>query len=131
MTLQSYCFAPAMSSFILLFPIFVLIFPIFVLCFLTLYFYLCNMKQKTKISVIMPTYNQCSFIRRAISSLIHQTYDGWELVIVDDGSTDGTRQVISDLLADHRIRYFRCDENRGLGHALNRGCRLILRIQYL
>lgn len=68
----------------------------------------------------MPTYNQSSFIRRAVSSLIHQTYDGWELVIVDDGSTDGTRQVISDLLADHRIRYFRCDENRGLGHALNK-----------
>lgn len=69
----------------------------------------------------MPTYNQSSFIRRAVSSLIHQTYDGWELVIVDDGSTDGTRQVISDLLDDHRIRYFRCDENRGLGHALNKG----------
>ena len=41
-------------------------------------------------SIIMPTYNQSEFIRRAILSVIEQTYASWELIIVDDGCTDGT-----------------------------------------
>ena len=41
-------------------------------------------------SVIMPTYNQAYFIRRAVMSLIRQSYPQWELIIVNDGSTDAT-----------------------------------------
>ena len=80
------------------------------------------MKKGLKnVSVIMPTYNQSAFIRRAITSLQQQTHSNWELIVVDDGCTDDTHNIISDFLADHRIRYIRNDSNLGLGHAINRG----------
>jgi glycosyltransferase involved in cell wall biosynthesis len=50
------------------------------------------------ISVLMPVYNQASFIRRAIQSLISQTYTDWELIIINDGSTDETELFIADFL---------------------------------
>ncbi|KOH43332.1 glycosyl transferase family 2 [Sunxiuqinia dokdonensis] len=72
-------------------------------------------------SVLMPTYNQASFIRRAIVSLQGQTYGKWELIIINDGSTDETEFYVSDFLSDKRIRYFRNEKNTGLGAALNQG----------
>ena len=72
-------------------------------------------------SVIMPTFNQCAFIRRAILSLMRQTYDKWELIIINDGCTDETETYIKDYLLDSRIRRIRNKENRGLGYALNQG----------
>ncbi len=67
----------------------------------------------------MPTFNQASFIRRALESLWAQTLTDWELIIVDDGSLDQTPEVIAPYLADLRIQYYRLDNNRGLGAALN------------
>lgn len=72
-------------------------------------------------SVIMPTYNNSSFIRRAITSIINQSYEQWELIIVDDGSTDDTFETIEDLLADERITYRKSPQNDGLGAAINIG----------
>lgn len=56
---------------------------------------------------------------RALESLCAQTLTEWELVIVDDGSSDKTAEVIAPYLADTRMRYYRLDYNRGLGAALN------------
>lgn len=78
-------------------------------------------RQSTHFSVIMPTYNQCSFIRRAIHSLMQQTYDHWELIIINDGCTDETDEYIEEYLEDPRITYIKNKENTGLGHALNQG----------
>lgn len=72
-------------------------------------------------SIIMPTYNQASFIRRAILSLYEQTYPNWELIIINDGSTDETEIFVSDLLTDERISYIKNEFNQGLGYALNQG----------
>ena len=72
-------------------------------------------------SVIMPTYNNSSFIRRAIKSLIDQSYEQWELIIIDDGSTDDTFENIEELLADKRITYHKSPQNEGLGVAINIG----------
>lgn len=72
-------------------------------------------------SVIMPTYNQASFIRRAILSLYKQTCPNWELIIINDGSTDETEMFISDFLVDKRIAYIKNEHNQGLGYALNQG----------
>lgn len=71
------------------------------------------------VSVLMPTYKQAAFIRRAISSLQAQTLTSWELLIVDDGSPDETAALIEPLLSDERIHYIRLYENRGFGAALN------------
>ncbi len=72
-------------------------------------------------SVIMPTYNQCAFIRRAILSLFSQTYPTWELIIINDGCTDDTEMFLSDFLPDERIVCIKHESNQGLGKALNRG----------
>lgn len=72
------------------------------------------------ITVIMPTYNQAFFIRKAILSIQRQYHKNWELIVVDDGSDDNTQAVLSQFL-DSRIRYFRNDINRGLGFSINQG----------
>ena len=74
-----------------------------------------------KFSVIMPTYNQAAFIRRAISSLLRQTYPHWELIIINDGSTDDTECFIQEYLNDSRITCIKNEENKGLGYAINQG----------
>lgn len=78
-------------------------------------------KHEISFSVLMPTFNQCAFIRRAILSLMRQTYANWELIIINDGCTDETEEYISDYLDDPRVTYIKNDENMGLGHALNQG----------
>lgn len=72
-------------------------------------------------SVIMPTYNQATFIRRAIISLYKQTYQGWELIIINDGCTDETEMFLTDFLNDERIIYIKNERNQGLGYSLNQG----------
>lgn len=72
-------------------------------------------------SVIMPTYNQASFIRRAILSLQKQTYRDWELIIINDGCTDETEFYLSDFRRDTRVTFIKNEKNAGLGHALNQG----------
>lgn len=71
-------------------------------------------------TVIMPTYNQAGFIRNALRSVLAQTYQQWELIIVNDGCTDETERMIADYLADPRIVYLRSETNEGLGAAVNK-----------
>lgn len=73
------------------------------------------------ISVIMPTFNQASYIRRAIKSLLMQIYTQWELIIVNDESTDNTEEFIADFLSSSLpVRYIKNEKNRGLGFAINK-----------
>lgn len=76
-------------------------------------------KKEISFTVIMPTYNQCMYIRRAINSLFAQTYANWELIIVNDGSIDLTENFIQDYLQDKRVSYIKYVPNQGLGYALN------------
>ena len=71
------------------------------------------------VSVIMPAYNVAGFIAAAIESVLKQTYTHWELLVIDDGSTDATPEVIGRC-RDGRIRRFRTS-NRGLAAARNYG----------
>ena len=71
------------------------------------------------ISVLMPVYNGAKFIRQSISSILNQANKEFELVIIDDGSTDGTDKIIKEY-SDSRIRYFRI-EHSGTSAALNFG----------
>lgn len=70
------------------------------------------------VSIIMPTYNRADFIEQAINSVLAQTYTKFELLIVDDGSTDNTRDLLQPLLADSRLRYFH-QANQGQSIARN------------
>lgn len=79
------------------------------------------MASKGVVSVIMPAYNASEFIQEAIDSVIAQSYRNWELLIIDDGSTDRTSTIISqNLLADDRIKAF-YQENGRQGKARNLG----------
>jgi hypothetical protein len=69
----------------------------------------------------MPTFNRARFIPGALHSLFQQEIQEWELVIVDDGSSDGTENTIKHFTNDIRVTFHRIDENRGLGAALNVG----------
>lgn len=77
--------------------------------------------MKNGFSVMMPTYNQASFIRRAILSLQKQTFTNWELIIINDGCTDETEFFISDFLTDSRVKCIKNKNNQGLGYSINRG----------
>lgn len=75
------------------------------------------------ISVIIPTYNRAAFLPKAIESVLAQTYTDWELIVVDDGSTDNTREVVSKY-SDKRITYIYQENsersaarNNGIAHA--------------
>jgi len=69
-------------------------------------------------SVIIPTYNRAELLSRAIRSVLAQTYQNWELILLDDGSTDDTTEIVN-AYHDSRIRYF-YGENLGVACARNR-----------
>jgi glycosyltransferase involved in cell wall biosynthesis len=79
------------------------------------------MSSVNPVSVIMPTFNQAHFISRAIISMKQQTHSHWELIIINDGSTDNTQEIVSQYLENDRIRYIENDKNIGLGASLNIG----------
>ena len=74
------------------------------------------------ISVIMPAYNAERFIAEAIRSVQTQTYENWELLILDDGSMDRTCSISEEFARqDHRIRLLRNEKNMGVARTRNRG----------
>lgn len=75
-------------------------------------------EQKPLISIITPTYNRADFLGEAIDSVLAQTFDDFELIVVDDGSTDNTSSLVKEY-SDHRIRYF-YQANQGQSVARNR-----------
>jgi glycosyltransferase involved in cell wall biosynthesis len=81
---------------------------------------LLQMINELLFSVIMPTYNRAYIVRRAISSVLNQTHSNFELIIVDDGSTDNTAEVV-DSFNDSRIVYIKHAINLGIASARNTG----------
>lgn len=74
------------------------------------------MENSGLVSVITPTYNRREFIVEAIESVLAQTYPNWQMLIIDDGSTDDSIEVIKPYLKDERIQYF-YQENQGQAFA--------------
>lgn len=74
----------------------------------------------TLISIVMPVWNGAQTISRAIDSVLEQTYPDFEVLVVDDGSTDQTSAIIQSYVArDSRILYIKSDKNHGVSHARN------------
>jgi glycosyltransferase involved in cell wall biosynthesis len=80
-----------------------------------------NHKKQPLVSVIIPCYNGEKFIAEAIESVINQTYENWELIIVDDGSTDNSKEIVKKYLSCKRIQYIKHEENQGIPFARNTG----------
>jgi glycosyltransferase involved in cell wall biosynthesis len=60
-----------------------------------------------KFSIVIPTYNREKCVRRAIDSVLRQDFESFELIVVDDGSTDLSREVLQEYVKkDHRVRFF-------------------------
>ena len=77
------------------------------------------MKDNGLVSVIMPSYNTAKYIGESIESVINQTYPNWELIIVDDCSTDDTEGVVQGYLSDSRIRFLKNEKNSGAAISRN------------
>ena len=81
------------------------------------------MRDYGLVSIITPTYNCSQFIAETIASVLGQTYLNWEMIIVDDCSTDNTREIVGQFLKeDSRIRYMCLEKNSGA--AISRNCAL-------
>jgi glycosyltransferase involved in cell wall biosynthesis len=78
------------------------------------------MNHKSKVSIIIPTYNNKKYIGAAVASALNQTYHNIEVIIVNDNSTDNTENVIREF-KDPRITYLKLDANQGVSNARNIG----------
>jgi len=76
-----------------------------------------------EVSVIIPTFNRSHVLLRSVQSVLNQTYQDFELIIVDDGSTDDTEKLVKSLSGE-KIKYIRHQKNRGRSAARNTGIRL-------
>lgn len=80
-----------------------------------------DMASGPQVSVVIPSYNHAAFLEDCIRSVQSQTLTRWELIIIDDGSTDNSRNIIQAFAGrDARIKYV-FQENSGASHAINRG----------
>ena len=96
-------------------------FSFFPICIIILEYNLLNLNNK--ISVIIPTYNRENLIGKAITSALNQTYKNLEVLIIDDGSTDNTKEII-DKFSDKRVKYIKLKENLGGSNARNIGIKM-------
>lgn len=75
------------------------------------------------VSVVVPCYNGERFIDQAIESILNQSYQAFQVIVVDDGSTDSSKKVVKKFLSDPRVRLVEHPENRGIAAARNTGIR--------
>ena len=75
------------------------------------------------VSIIMPSWNTGKYIAESIQCVIDQTYSNWELLIVDDCSTDNTDEIVAPFLQDRRIKYYKNEKNSGAALTRNRAMR--------
>lgn len=77
----------------------------------------------TRVSVLMPVYNGATYLREALDSILRQTFRDFEFIIINDGSTDRSAEIVRSY-DDPRLRYFENEQNIGLIRSLNRGLAL-------
>lgn len=88
-----------------------------------------SINRKEPVSIILPTYNRAASVGRAVESVLSQTYPYFELLVIDDGSTDDTERIIREY-EDKRIKYYKLLHNEGQSKARNTGIDMA-RYEYL
>lgn len=78
------------------------------------------MDKKELFSVLIANYNNAKYLIRAIDSVRNQTYSNWEIIIVDDKSTDESYEIYKELIKDERIKIFYNQNNKGCGYTKNK-----------
>lgn len=78
------------------------------------------MSWKPLVSVVIPTFNRKEMVVRAIESVLQQSYPNFELIVIDDGSTDGTEEIVNNYFSDKRFNYY-YQQNKGQSAARNFG----------
>lgn len=73
------------------------------------------------VSIYITTFNRCLLLERALNSVLSQTYTNIEVLIIDDASTDGSKEYVNKNFNDSRVQYFLLPENKGACHARNIG----------
>ncbi|WP_081588053.1 glycosyltransferase family 2 protein [Gloeocapsa sp. PCC 7428] len=77
--------------------------------------------NRPRISIGMPVYNGEPYLKDAINSILNQTFEDFELIISDNGSTDRTEEICRTIASqDQRVRYYRNEQNLGAGWNFNR-----------
>ena len=76
------------------------------------------------VSAILPTYNRAEYVGGAIDTVLAQTHDEMEVVVVNDGSTDSTEERLAEYADDDRVRVRHNEENRGISASMNRAADL-------
>lgn len=79
-----------------------------------------------KISCIVPTYNQIEYLPECILSILRQTYPNFEVIIVNDGSTDGTKEYLDSVESQYNLKVLHHKSNKGIANALNTGLDLCI-----
>jgi len=81
------------------------------------------------VSIVVPSYNHASFVEKCINSILTQDYDNYELIVIDDGSTDNSDEILSRLQKKYGF-YLEFNKNQGLAKTLNRGFKEIAKGKY-
>ena len=92
------------------------------ICFSSIYFHLRHSDPPPLVSVVMPVYNRPDLVGRAITSILNQTMDNFELIIIDDGSDTLTKSILKQYAKqDDRIRLIYNPKNQGIAYSRQRG----------
>jgi len=83
-----------------------------------------NLEKNNTFSIIMPTWNRETIIPKAINSILDQTYPHWELIIIDDGSTDNTQEVLKQYRNNPKIKFIKHDKSRERIISWNEGMKM-------
>jgi glycosyltransferase involved in cell wall biosynthesis len=78
-----------------------------------------------KVSVLINSYNGSQYIKKSVSSVLRQSFKDFEIVFIDDGSTDDTEGVIKDIQKDYPcLKYYKSEKNLGIYRIQDKGLRL-------
>ena len=84
----------------------------------------------SKVSIILSLYNSANSVSKTIQSILNQSYKNYELIIINDGSTDNTKKILNKYKRQQKIKIFNFNSNLGLAKRLNFGISKVVQIMF-